>query len=208
MTHFPLFTHLRLPSPRTLSALAGAVTLSVTAAALAGPRGPEFPISVAQAKDRAEARFKELDTDGSGDISPAEMAAAPKFHRFAHGHGSKGHHRGGDAERSGDGSALWLEKREAMNAEMFERLDENDDGLLSKEEFNTAKLTEARREATQEHVFARLDKDGSGGITREELPDMSRRLEAMDADGDGMVTREEARAHRKAHRDARRAEKG
>ena len=208
MTHFPLFNRLRLPSPRTLSAVVGAVTLSVVAAAMAGPRGPEFPISVAQAKDRAEARFKELDADGSGDISPAELAAAPSLHRFAHGHGHKGHHRGGAAERGGDDQGLWLEKREAMNAEMFERLDQNDDGLLSKEEFNTAKMAEARREAMQEHVFARLDKDGSGGITREEFPDMSRRLEAMDADGDGMVTREEARAHRDARKEARRAETG
>lgn len=58
-------------------------------------------------------------------------------------------------------------------------------------------VAEARDRA--EARFQTLDADRSGGLSREELPDPSRRLEAMDSDGDGTVTREEARAHRQSH---------
>ena len=181
------FAALRFPSARTYSVIAGTVTLSLAAVAMAGQRGPEFPVSVADAKNRAEARFQELDADGSGEISPAELAAAPKPLRLGHGP-SRRHMHG-----RGTGGAV--------DADLFERLDEDGDGLLSKAEFDASKIREARRGSMQEWVFARLDRDGSGGISRDELPDMSRRLEAMDADGDGTVTREEARAHHMSRRD-------
>ena len=85
MTTFANTAGFRFPTTRTLTAIAGIVTLSLTAAAMAGPRGPEFPISVAEAKNQAEARFQEQDADGSGDLSPEEFAAAaPKLHRFVH----------------------------------------------------------------------------------------------------------------------------
>jgi Ca2+-binding EF-hand superfamily protein len=112
-------------------------------------------------------------------------------------HGGRGD--GPDHESFGEHREIWLH-REGMDAELFESLDENADGLLSKDEFDAEKMRDARRSAMHERMFARLDEDGSGGLSREELPDMSRWLVAMDADGDGTVTREEARAHRHARR--------
>jgi len=197
------FAALRFPSARTYSVIAGTVTLSLAAVAMAGQRGPEFPVSVADAKNRAEARFQELDADGSGEISPAELAAAPKPLRLGHGPSHR-HMHGKDAGTSasaGEHGGKWRGTGGAVDADLFERLDEDGDGLLSKAEFDASKIREARRESMQEWVFARLDRDGSGGISRDELPDMSRRLEAMDADGDGTVTREEARAHHMSRRD-------
>jgi len=182
--------------------LAGAIALGLTASALAGDGRPAFPLSVAEARDRAEARFQTLDADRSGEVSPSEfMAAAPELrdrfpglglHRSAHA----GERRAAVA-RAAEGEAL--EARDELEAALFERLDGNADGLLSKDEFSAENLRAARREALQERAFARLDRDGSGGLSRSEVPDPSRWLEAMDADGDGTVTRQEAREHRHAH---------
>jgi hypothetical protein len=97
------------------------------------------------------------------------------------------------------------EARRQLDQDTFGRLDGDGDGLLSRDEFDAAKLRAAQHAERQERLFARLDADGSGGLAREELPDPTRRLAAMDADGDGMVTRAEARAHREARGDGQRA---
>ena len=212
MSRFKAFPVNRLP---LAAALSGALVLTLTGGAQAARdhRGPEFPISVAEAKNRAEAGFQEMDADGNGEISPAEWAAAPMARRFGLGgshHHGKSHHK--RHQLSDEQRAEWREKREArreafdeeMNESLFSRLDEDGDGQLSRAEFDTTKMREARRAAMHERVFARLDDDDSGGLSRDELPDMSRWLEAMDTDGDGTVTREEARAHHGDRREARR----
>lgn len=179
-----------LPFPRVLTAVTGTVALSLAASALgAAPHHrPEFPISIADAKEQAQARFKELDSDGNGEISPSELAAAP-MPAWRDGH-----------RRPPKGMGHEPPPSEAVDADLFERLDADGNGQLSKSEFTVEKLREARHEAMQAHVFARLDKDGNGSISRDELPSMSRRLEAMDSNHDGTVTREEARAFHKARR--------
>ncbi len=227
---------------RALAVVAGTVTLSFAATSMAadtsaadtsaaGPSAggppvtdhrPVFPLSIAQAKARAEARFEALDTNHDGAISPAELAAAPPHHWMpgdggahpgAHAGRHRGCHGGPDMAAKGRPAASEAQRQErqqqreqaraAMDQALFARLDTNGDGQISKAEFTPGKLRQARREAVQAQWFARLDKDGSGGLSRSELPDMSRRLEAMDTNHDGTVTREEARAyHRSQHPDA------
>lgn len=173
--------------PLRRAALAGALTLLATAPALAGGARPEFPISLAEAGERAEARFAALDTDGNGEISPAELEAAPRDAWGAFHH-RPGGHRGADAIRERD--------RETLDAAMFDELDSDGDGMLSREEFSPQRLREARRSTVRSRMFEHLDADASGGLSREELPGMIRHLQAMDSDGDGSVSREEARAYR------------
>jgi Ca2+-binding EF-hand superfamily protein len=181
-----------------LAASAGlvATVLVATATATAGDNRPEFPVSVTEARERAEARFQTLDADGSGEISSSELAAG----EFPGRHGRhKFRHLLFSAPTDGDGAAFvgFAEGRAALDEGLFERLDVNGDELLSRDEFASDKVHEARRALLQEHMFQRLDRDGSGGISRAELPDRSQWLEAMDADDDGMVSREEAREHRR-----------
>lgn len=203
----------RFIGPVMGAALTGAALLGLAALAAAEPhsrRGPEFPISVTQAKDRAEARFQKLDADGSGEISPQELSAAGGLGGH-HGPGFRGHaamagHRGPgrrpDAEQRGEWHRQHQADREAMDAALFERLDENGDGKLTAGEFSMEKMHDAARATLQERMFAHLDRDGSGGLSRDELPGMARHLAAMDTDGDGTVTRQEARDYHQARRQA------
>lgn len=189
-----MIRYVPLTRPRTLAVAAGAALLAA-AVAMAGEHGPgrpEFPISLSDAKAQAAERFQALDSDGSGELSPTELADIPwPWH-------GPGRHRG-------HGFARWQARadegaraagHEDFDAALFARLDADGNGTLSKAEFASSKLQEARREALRARVFAHLDADGSGGLSREEVPDPSRWLEAMDSDGDGIVTRDEARAHR------------
>jgi len=187
------------------SVLAAAIALGLTTSALAGDGRPEFPLSVAEAGDRAEARFQTLDADRSGEVSLAEFTeAAPELRERFPGVGRPHRGRHEDYRRAAEARAA--EDRHAhraapaeFEAALFEHLDGNADGLLSRDEFSANRLRAARRAAAQDRSFAHLDRDGSGGLSRSEVPDPSRRLEDMDGDGDGTVTREEARAYRQTH---------
>ncbi|HEX7037662.1 MAG TPA: hypothetical protein VF210_17970 [Pseudomonadales bacterium] len=191
----------RLTVPaRRIAVLAAAVGLGFGAVTLAHAR-PEFPISLSDVEKRIEERFQALDTDGNGEISAEEYAAAPA--RTPHGFHHR-LHRKGPGDR-GERPMTHRRAQQDFEAAAFDRLDTDGDGLLSREEFDGRKLRAARRAEMRERLFARLDADGSGGLSRDELPDPSRRLAAMDADGDGMVTRAEAHAYRQARADAERS---
>ncbi|GAB5437623.1 EF-hand domain-containing protein [Falsiruegeria mediterranea] len=110
----------------------------------------------------SHATFQELDADGNGEITQAEMEA----HRTA---------RFAKADTDGDGK-LSLEEatakgqeRAAKRAEkMFERHDANKDGFLDAEE-----LPKPRRAGK---FFDRMDKDGSGGISEAEFAEARERM--------------------------------
>ncbi len=99
--------------------------------------------------------FEQIDTDGNGELSKAELSAI-KDVRFA------------AADGNGDGK-LSLEEMQSHGAEraskraekMIERLDADGDGQLS--------LTELPQRSREGRMFARLDADQSGGISKEEF---------------------------------------
>lgn len=99
--------------------------------------------------------FEEIDTDGNGEVTKAELQAL-KEARFA------------AADSNGDG-VLSLEEMQAQGREraaeraarMLERFDKNGDGALSKDE-----LPQPRRAGK---MFDRMDGDGSGGISKQEF---------------------------------------
>jgi|SaaInl59LU_5_DNA_1037362.scaffolds.fasta_scaffold30615_2 Ca2+-binding EF-hand superfamily protein len=114
--------------------------------------------------------FEELDADGSGEITEAEMKA-------------RGAARFASMDANGDGK-LTVEEivaahsgRAADRAErMVERFDTNDDGAVSEDELQAGR--EARAEKRHAKRFARIDRDGSGGLSPAEFEAM------MDRRGD------------------------
>jgi len=186
-----------------LPALVCAAGLVVSSALWAAP-GERGPVSIEQAQARAEARFAQLDSNGDSVVSLAEFEAAKPMGmpRRPGGHGGPGrdlpgmHHKGKSHGQGKHGAAM----RAAIDAELFDIIDRNADGQISREEHAAANQPANRRLARQRAVFKRLDKDGSGTLSRAEMPDPAKRLSAADSDGDGFVTREEMRAHRQARR--------
>lgn len=118
-------------------------TLSGTAALALGPgKG-------------AHATFEELDVDGNGEVSRAELDA----------------HRAGQfakADANGDGKlsleeieARALERAKERSARMLERHDANKDGFLTEDE-----MPKPRRAGK---FFDRIDTDGNGAISEQEF---------------------------------------
>jgi len=124
-----------------------------------GPRGPRLD-------------FATMDTDGDGKITKEEMAAAASA-RFA------------EADTNGDGSLsveemvarmeARAEERQAERIQrgaerMIERMDQNDDGVLSADEMQPR---------NGDRMFSRLDTDEDGAISQEELEKARERFAEM-----------------------------
>ncbi|SFR57482.1 EF-hand domain-containing protein [Litoreibacter janthinus] len=144
---------------KTKLALAGVgLALALTpmvAQAKGGPQGPRVA-------------FEELDADGNGSITEAEMQA----HRAA---------RFTTADTDGDGSLSRAELEAQMSADkgdrmgrrldrMIDRLDTDKNGALSQEE-----LAQAGGERKGRGGFSRLDKDGDGAVSKAEFEQMGKK---------------------------------
>ncbi len=141
----------------------GALTASVAIAALlatslatsAGAREGEHGM-----RHDPAALFEKADADGDGKVTKEEFAAL-RGDRF------------GDMDADGDGVvskdeliAKAMERAERRAEHMLERMDENEDGAISADEF--AALSEKRGG----RMFERIDANGDGAIDKAEVEEM------------------------------------
>ncbi|MEX0305927.1 MAG: EF-hand domain-containing protein [Ruegeria sp.] len=106
--------------------------------------------------------FQELDTDGNGEVTQAEIAAH-RNQKFT------------AADTDGDGQLSVDEMQAAAQTKandrvtkMFEKHDANADGFLSEDE-----LPKPRRASK---MFERIDADGNGSISEQEYADAKDRM--------------------------------
>jgi Ca2+-binding EF-hand superfamily protein len=177
-------------------------TLIMATGAMAAPFEERFPISITELENKQQARFDRIDVDGNKMISLAEFESA-KLQR----HGPKGAHRdrphSGKGERhagSGGFGPRALAMREAVKTELFNLMDTDGDGTLSRAEHAAGDQPKNRQLARKRASFKFLDSDNSGTLSINEMPAPAAHLRAADTDGDGMITAEEMRAHRASRR--------
>lgn len=138
--------------------------------------------------------FERLDSNRDGFVTKAEAQAAKAAR------GDRGDRRGKRIERRGAGSP---DRRTANRGAMFDRIDSNRDGSLSRSEFEAAPMRQQRRVAMRsdgqpgarpEGMRMRGMRMGMGGL-RGPMFDMA------DANRDGRVTLQEATAAAHRHFD-------
>lgn len=154
-------------------------------APFAAAEGPRRSVDLDSATERARMRFATLDADGDGEISAAEMAAAPppRWQEDGRGPGRRG------AKVDG-------ELRAELEDEVFERLDQDGSGALERSEFGRQQLRNATRAAMMAERLKRLDSDGNGSVSEAEF---LARIAELDADGDGELEPGERRQQRKGN---------
>lgn len=103
------------------------------------------------------------------------------------------------AQTAGDDAAR---SRDARAAAMFDRMDADRDGMVSRAEWDAARAKMAA-ERGKGGGWGRIDTDGDGRITAAEWQAAGRpaeRFSMVDSNRDGVATREEMMAARKAYR--------
>jgi Ca2+-binding EF-hand superfamily protein len=144
-----------------------------------------------------DANFQRLDANNDGQLTREERRAE-RGHR-----GGRGRHGGGmfqlaRADANNDGN-ITREEFLARPTEMFDRMDANDDGVISSAE------RPRRRERPEGERRERVNPDANGDqqLSRAEYSAMGATMfDRLDGNDDGRVTREEAEAMRR-HRGGR-----
>lgn len=151
------------------------------------------------------ADFSRLDADHTGQLTRQEMRADRAEHG-EHRRGRRGGHRGegmrqlASADANNDGN-ITREEFLARPNEMFQRLDANNDGVISTAERPQRPERDDRGERRGERRDRpdrpNPDTDGNGTISRAEFTAIGAHFfERLDANNDGRVTQEEAQAGR------------
>ncbi|MCG6882965.1 MAG: calcium-binding protein [Silicimonas sp.] len=130
--------------------------------------------AIAQDRGGPRMSFEELDVDGSGEIT-AEDLTALRDNRFS------------DLDANGDGSvnldefkAAQVARAEERATEMFERLDADGDGVLSRDV-----LERGRGDARGIRMIERFDADNSGGVSAEEFEEARAMMRERGGRGEG-----------------------
>ena len=170
------------------------VAVCITAAALtaisANAHDRDAAIDLDELKAEAETRFAAADADTDGSVSLSEFEAADL---------GPGHRLDRQARRAPWGRFRGPARRDDRPAEVFDEADTDDDGQLSKAEFEA--MPEAVRRLAKRRLFSRLDENDDESLTSDEFAPRYNRLVALDANGDGQVTRDEMpRRFRRGHR--------
>lgn len=144
------------------------------------------------------ARFAQQDANNDGQLTREEMRAGRGHHRGGWGRRGGGMHMLARADANNDGN-ITREEFLAGPTQRFDRMDANDDGVISQ-----AERPQRRERADGERrERPNFDANNDRQISRSEFTAMGAGMfERLDANSDGRITREEADAAR-SHRRGR-----
>jgi len=117
--------------------------------------------------------FRRMDKDGDGKVSKREFFGSPRVSQLTEDKREAIFTR---LDRDGDGFLTGREIRamrhnaERRVREGFHKLDTDDSGGLSYEEFGKGEFAAKLPEEKRRQIFDRMDSDGDGEITPEDRP--------------------------------------
>ena len=179
----------------------GSLTEDEYLAARMGRRG-EFRSRGRQSEGRQEARavrFAEMDSDSDKLVSKEEYLEYGR-QRFRN-RGSSFSRRRYDTNEDGK---ISLEESLSRSEARFVRLDDNEDGSLTRDEYVTSRFSRSsnsawfqRRQQARAERFTEIDLDGDEVLSKQEYLDPAeQRFATRDTNGDGFLTSDEFRSRR------------